>query len=410
MSALQSGCNNCYGVLTDASGSYSVQIPADTYTITVTPQTLTTLGAVPQAYNLVASEVALNTNTSLNITIPAKKVTVHLQDSVGNPVANMHISPTVLPTNNSLLMGSYPASGSNTGSNNAITDTSGNGVFWLFPTDGNSGYTFTVSPGNGYGAAAQSDVTFTADTTITIIVPSLNQVPSVSAINAPSSLVLVGTSFTASASFTDPNVSDTHTASWNWGDGNTTVGTVTESNGSGSISNSHTYTATGVYTITLTVSDQFGGIGTSTYQYVTAYVPTSSFAGGRSFNNPSGAYPTTSGKVTFGVSAKYSNSNVLTGSVKMNFKAANIDFASTSLQSLTTSNGKAYLTGTGTVNGSGTYTYLAVGSDGSVTGGQDLIRLQIKNSSGTVIYDSQPGAGDTADPTTLVQSGNVRVN
>lgn len=96
----------------------------------------------------------------------------------------------------------------------------------------------------------------------------------------------------------------------------------------------------------------------------------------------------------------------------MNFKAANIDFASTSLQSLATTNGKAYLKGTGTVNSSGNYTFLATGIDGSVVGGNDMIRFQIKDPSNNnnVIYDSQPGAADTADPTTLDATGNIRVH
>jgi uncharacterized delta-60 repeat protein len=235
-------------------------------------------------------------------------------------------------------------------------------------------------------------------------------IPSVGTITAPSSPVLVNTAITASANFTDPDSTGTHIASWNWGDGNTTTGTVTESNGSGSVSDNHTYTATGVYTITLTVTNTVGGVGTSTYQYVAVYDSSTSFAGGRSFDNPSSASPNTTGKVTFGISSKYNNSNVLTGSVKMNFKAANLDFASTSLSSLATSTGKAYLKGNGTVNGSGNYTFLVSGIDGSVVGGNDLIRFQIKDSSNTVIYDSQPGAGETTDPTTVDATGNIRVH
>ena len=94
----------------------------------------------------------------------------------------------------------------------------------------------------------------------------------------------------------------------------------------------------------------------------------------------------------------------------MNFKAASLDFASTFLSSLATSNGKAYLKGTGTLNGTSGYTFLATGIDGSVAGGNDLIRFQIKDSSNNVVYDSQPGAGDTADPTTVDATGNIRVH
>ena len=265
----------------------------------------------------------------------------------------------------------------------------------------NGTYTVTVSVTDNQGATGTGTATVTVN----------NVAPTPGAITAPSSPVLVNTAITASANFTDPGVLDTHTASWNWGDGNTTTGTVTESNGSGSVSNTHAYTATGVYMITLTVTDKDGGVGTSTFPYVSVYDSNSSFAGGRSFDNPTNASPSTSGKVSFGISAKYNNSNVLTGSAKIDFKAANLDFASNSpLTSLATTNGRAYLKGTGTLNGSGTYTFLATGIDGSVAGGNDLIRFQIKDSSGNVVYDSQPGAGDTTDPTTPDATGNIRVH
>jgi hypothetical protein len=219
-----------------------------------------------------------------------------------------------------------------------------------------------------------------------------NVTPSPGIISAPS-IQLANTSLTASALYTDPGVLDTHTATWNWGDGNTTTGTVTESNGSGSILNSYTYTATGVYTITLTVTDKDGGVGTSIFNYVTVYASNSSFVGGNSYDNPSGASPSTTGKIKFGVSAKYNNSEVLTANIKMNFKNASIDFASTSLSTLSTSNGKAYLTGSGTYNGTSGYTFLATGIDGTVAGGSDMIRFKIlKTSDNTLVYDNQPSA------------------
>lgn len=244
-----------------------------------------------------------------------------------------------------------------------------------------------------------------------LAVVTVNNAPfTVGIISASSSPVLVNTAMTASANFTDPGVFDTHTASWNWGDGNTTTGTVIENNGSGSVSNSHTYTATGVYTIILTVTDDYGVSNVSAFQYISVYDTNTSFAGGTSFTNLLSASPNTTGKVKFGISAKYTGNNILTGSVKMDFKAANIDFVSTSLQSLATTNGRAYLRGTGTLNGVSGYTFLATGIDGSIAGGNDLIRFQIKDSSGNVVYDSQPGASDTTDPTTVDATGNIRVH
>ncbi len=293
--------------------------------------------------------------------------------------------------------------GDGTGSSGTVTETDGSNPGTVTDT-----HTYT-SPGvhtiilyvsvTGGGQAL-------ASTTVTVNAP-----PTVNPITVSTNPVQVNTATTASANFTD-SATGTHTATWNWGDGNTT-GTVTEPNGSnpGSVSNTHTYTATGVYTVTLIVTNTSNSAsGTSTYQYVAVYDSSTSFAGGSSFDNPSSASPNTTGKVKFGISAKYNNSNVLTGSAKMNFKAASLDFASTSFSSLATSNGKAYLKGSGTLNGNSGYTFLATGIDGSVVGGNDLIRFQIINSSNTVIYDSQPGAGDTADPTTVDATGNIRVH
>jgi PKD repeat protein len=268
---------------------------------------------------------------------------------------------------------------------------------WQSVYTGNSSGSFGINVDNG----TIRNLSYSGNVT--------NVAPVVGTITAPS-MQLVNTSLTASASFTDADTSNTHMASWNWGDGNTSTGTVTESSGSGSVSDTHTYIATGVYTITLTVTDNGGLSGTSTYNYVAVYASNSSFSGGNKYANPSTASPSTSGDVKFGISSKYDNNNNLVGNVKMNFKNANIAFASTALSSLTTSSGKAYLTGSGTYNGTSGYTFLATGIDGTVAGGSDRIRFRIKDGSGNVVYDSQPGAGDTDDPTTTVSTGNVRVH
>ncbi len=233
--------------------------------------------------------------------------------------------------------------------------------------------------------------------------------PLVGTITVNTNPVQINTSITASATFTSTTTTATHTASWNWGDGNTTTGTVTESNGSGSVSDSHAYASAGVYVVTLTVTDNFGATGTQTFQYVSVYNPTSQglFSAGQKYTSPAGAYAANTsltGDVKFGLSYKYQGT-MPTGvrQFSMDFNQANLHFNATSVNALVISSGIGTLTGTGTVNGSGSYNFLVTGSESANT-----IRIQVKDPSNNnnVIYDTQPGAADTATPTTSV-TGNV---
>nr|MBI5455552.1 PKD domain-containing protein [Candidatus Levybacteria bacterium] len=240
--------------------------------------------------------------------------------------------------------------------------------------------------------------------------------PSISIINAPTVPVAINTVITSSANFTDLNYTDTHTAMWDWGDGNTSSGTVTESNGSGSVAGSHIYLTSGVYTIQLTVIDNNGYSGTNQFQYVVIYDPTAQggfLTGSGSYDTQAGWYlldPQASGKVKFGVQAKYTTGNTPIGKTKFNLKEGNLDFVSTSYQWLVVSGAKATLKGNGTINGSGNYTFLMIVTDGNQTGGQNLIRIQIKDSSNNVVYDTQLNAADIVDPTTIVNTGSIQIH
>jgi len=96
--------------------------------------------------------------------------------------------------------------------------------------------------------------TYTTTVTVNNVAPSVSTATVSSKSNCSVSI---------SASFTDPGVLDTHTATINWGDGNTTAGTVTESNGSGTVTGSHTYLTPGVWSITVKVTDSDGDFNTS---------------------------------------------------------------------------------------------------------------------------------------------------
>lgn len=238
-----------------------------------------------------------------------------------------------------------------------------------------------------------------------------NERPSVSAISTSVNVMRVNTSTTASATFTDPGVLDGPFAvEWVWGDGmiDSEQLTPVDPRIPVSLSKEHVYTVAGVYSILLKVTDKDGGQGSSEYQYVSVFDPISQglFSAGQRLISPSGAFaqdPNLTGDVFFGLSYKYQG-DVPVGyrQFSLDFRGANFSFNATTILSLVISNGTATLRGTGTINGSGSYNFMVVGSEGDGT-----IRIQIKNQSGNTVYDTQSGAADNANPTTLVTAGKI---
>jgi parallel beta-helix repeat protein len=68
------------------------------------------------------------------------------------------------------------------------------------------------------------------------------------------------------AIFSDPQLTNNHSAVWDWGDGTTSEGVVDEVNGS--VSGSHSYNGTGIYELRLTMSNSVCGSDTQVYQYI----------------------------------------------------------------------------------------------------------------------------------------------
>jgi len=261
-----------------------------------------------------------------------------------------------------------------------------------FTVTGSGNHTIT------YWSVDNDGVTETTNTqTFTIVDP-----PSIGTISFTTNPVEINNATSATATFTDSDGGSSDTASWNWGDGNTTAGTVTESNGSGSVTDNHTYTTAGVYTVTLTVTNPTDNLSTTqTYEYVSAYeaTPNGKFAAAKEFDSPAGAYtanPTLNGTANVAVAYKY------TGGQNMFYLSVPgaLTFNSSNISSLVISGATATLEGTGIITGiSGTYNFAVVGVDNGD------IRIQITDSSGNVIYDTQPGAALTAAPTTPITKG-----
>jgi len=245
-----------------------------------------------------------------------------------------------------------------------------------------------------------------------------NLPPVLGPITAPVAPVLVNTLITATASFTDAGVLDTHLGIWGWGDNATSAGSISEVNGSGIISGTHIYGASNVYSVTLSLADKDGGSSQSVYQYVVVYDPSGGFVtGGGVIDSPAGAYvanPSLAGKAVFGFVAKYQQgAGAPTGETQFRFQVANMAFTSTSYQWLVVSGPKAQFKGSGTINRSGDYQFLLTATDGQAPGGGGVDRFRIKiwdKATGSLVYDNQASATDTADPTTAIAGGNIAIS
>jgi hypothetical protein len=95
--------------------------------------------------------------------------------------------------------------------------------------------------------------------TATAMITIANVPPSVGAIAAPSSPIVIGSIVAASASFSDPAPADTHVGVWNWGDLTTSGAALAGNTAAGT----HAYSQPGEYTIRLTVTDDDSGVGSA---------------------------------------------------------------------------------------------------------------------------------------------------
>src|SRR5205807_1979172 len=88
--------NSTLSTTTDNSGYYSVQVASGNYTLDLSANNNPLSLNVPQAYDISTDSFthtySLTQDTTLDITIPVKKVTVHVQDSSVNPLENAGIN------------------------------------------------------------------------------------------------------------------------------------------------------------------------------------------------------------------------------------------------------------------------------------------------------------------------------
>ena len=80
------------------------------------------------------------------------------------------------------------------------------------------------------------------------------------------------------------------------------------------------------------------------------------------------------------------------------------------MDSLVTTSPMSVIRGTGKVNGVGGYSFLATCYDSKAAGGSGSDKTRIKIWKGSVVvYDSQMGAPDYANPANSLGNGNIRL-
>jgi protocatechuate 3,4-dioxygenase beta subunit len=165
---------------TTATGSYSLEASSGTYTLTISGDNNDFSLNVPQRYELIKDNYSLTESTLLDITVPAKRVDLHVQDASGNPVTNVQLKAgesnyqfNYINDNGLPIGGNVNASGrSHYGytAGGPTTDASGNVTLWLLPTNSSHTYTFIATPpsGSNFTTTSLNNVPLTSDSNLTI--------------------------------------------------------------------------------------------------------------------------------------------------------------------------------------------------------------------------------------------------
>jgi len=168
------------GTTTDNFGNYSLSVAPGDYRVEVNRYGNDSSINAPQYYYIYnyPSPLSLNQSTVLDLQLPAKKVSVHVQDPVGNPIANVRLETTGFGTND-LSLGGLTASGYSHG-RERYTNATGDAILWLFPTCSGCSYSFTAFPPSGtpFATFTVHDITVITDKSIIIVLQFVHAPPS----------------------------------------------------------------------------------------------------------------------------------------------------------------------------------------------------------------------------------------
>lgn len=144
---------------TDAFGGYSLQVPPGVYSIAISsPGSSNDLSSnLSQFYNVTIDNYSLNISRILDVTLPFKRVVVHVQNVSGNPVSGISVKASGYNDRQLSLGGGITnARGSSLYQTQTypptlapVTDLSGDVILWLLPNSSNQSYTFTAIPPSG---------------------------------------------------------------------------------------------------------------------------------------------------------------------------------------------------------------------------------------------------------------------
>ena len=183
-----------------------------------------------------------------------------------------------------------------------------------------------------------------------------------------------------------------------WDDGTTSVA----SSAYGVCTASHTFTAAGVYAVNITLADDDGATAAAQFDYV---IVTDANAGAVT----GGGWIITNGtKVTFATNAKYlKNETAPQGNTEV--QAPSMNFKAKSIAWLVVSGRNAQYSGSGTINGAGSYRYIVTVADGEA----DKFRIRIWDATnGTTLFDNVAGASDDIDSANPqpIGGGNITIH
>jgi len=165
-------------VVTDAAGSYALRVAPGTYTMHIAPaQGGATYPLVPATYEVVTAPFAVAGDTTLDVSLPLRRVTVTVQTPAGTPVAGAAVGTNYgTGTATNLALGTLTGRGSaqyafnSSPTQTPLTDANGQAVLWLFPNDAATGYSITAEPpvGSDFVAATVTGVQVVGDRALAV--------------------------------------------------------------------------------------------------------------------------------------------------------------------------------------------------------------------------------------------------